>query len=447
MVGFPRDLGMVSAKYESGGRGVDFISNGSSWGDPGGDSYGIHQLSGAYSMGAFLRSKWGAPYKAKFGSLTPGTNSFNRKYKQVAKADPEGFAYAQKAFYATTHYVPLRDHAKAKGFDVNDRGVQEALFSMSVQHGGAKKIVNAVVDEEGVPNHPAEQVKALFRERTEYVNGLRSLSTKLKRNITQNRYRSEVRDCLELVGEVEDIEDVAVSPSPTLDQDVGDSFSNIISIFMRALNTIFGLFGRAKETVGEVIETAKEIDIIDDINLDKIADNLKGERETPWMATAKKLVGTKEIAGRRSNSKIMSWAKALGSKMRSIYTNDDIAWCGLFVAHIMNENGIKHGLSNALGARNWGKFGEPCEPQYGAVMTFWRGKKSGWTGHVGLYVSEDSKYYHILGGNQSNSVNVTKISKTRFLKARWPSGYDTLKKRLAGRIVKKFDGKVSTNEA
>jgi uncharacterized protein (TIGR02594 family) len=131
----------------------------------------------------------------------------------------------------------------------------------------------------------------------------------------------------------------------------------------------------------------------------------------------------------------------------SIYTNDDIPWCGLFVAHIMNDNGIKYGFNNPLGARSWLKFGEKCDPQYGAVMVFWRGKRNGWTGHVGVYVSEDSNYYHILGGNQSNSVNVTKIAKNRLLGARWPTGYDTLKERFKGRIVKKFDGSVSTNEA
>ena len=160
------------------------------------------------------------------------------------------------------------------------------------------------------------------------------------------------------------------------------------------------------------------------------------------MCSSDLLLGTREIAGKRSNSVIMSWAQKLGDSMRRIYTNDDIPWCGLFIAHVMNDNNINPGLANPLGARNWLNFGESCDPQYGAVMVFWRGSKSGWKGHVGLYVSEDDKYYHILGGNQSNSVNVTRIAKNRFLGARWPAGYDK-----SGNVIrKKFDGTITTNE-
>ena len=161
-------------------------------------------------------------------------------------------------------------------------------------------------------------------------------------------------------------------------------------------------------------------------------------KDIPWMHTAKALMGTDEIRGSGNNSKIIGWAKQFGGFLKSYYTRDSIPWCGLFEAHIMSVN--------PLGARNWLKFGVECEPQYGAVMVFWRGKKSGWSGHVGNYVSEDAKYYHILGGNQSDSVNVTKVAKSRFLGARWPTEFPDVRKTFAGRIIKTFDGKVSTNE-
>ncbi|MEM8948079.1 MAG: hypothetical protein AAGA21_20560 [Pseudomonadota bacterium] len=41
-------------------------------------------------------------------------------------------------------------------------------------------------------------------------------------------------------------------------------------------------------------------------------------------------------------------------------------------------------------------------------------------GHVGFYWAEDETTYHILGGNQSNEVNVSRYKKDRFLRARWP---------------------------
>ena len=44
-------------------------------------------------------------------------------------------------------------------------------------------------------------------------------------------------------------------------------------------------------------------------------------------------------------------------------------------------------------------------------------------GHVTLYESEDATTYYCRGGNQSDSVNVTRIPKTRAIKAiRWPAG-------------------------
>lgn len=445
---FPRDLGMISAKYESGGREVDFISDGAGW-DPGGKhSYGIWQLSGAYSMGAFLRSKWGQPYASKFAGLKPATSSFNRIYKKVALADPNGFAYAQKAFYATTHYIPLRDHASCKGFNVDDRGVQEALFSMSVQHGGAKKIVNAVVDE-GVPSDSIEQIKALYRERSQYVMDLRTLSTRIKNNIVNKRYTSEVRDAIALAGTTDAGVDEEVQPSSNLREDVGDYGEGVglmAGLLQLIINIICALAGGFTKINDALNETMDQLPGVEDIALPKLWKNVQEKRETPWMATAKNLLGTREIRGKKSNNVIMSWARKLGRSMTSIYTNDDIPWCGLFIAHIMNSNGIQVDIENPLGARNWLKFGEKCDPQYGAVMVFWRGKKSGRKGHVGTYVSEDDTTYHILGGNQSNSVNVIRIAKNRFLGARWPKGHDELKEKMAGRIKKDFDGSVSTNE-
>ena len=50
----------------------------------------------------------------------------------------------------------------------------------------------------------------------------------------------------------------------------------------------------------------------------------------------------------------------------------------------------------------------------GDVLTF---KRDG-GGHVGIYVGEDRTHYHVLGGNQSNQVNVMRIAKTRLHQAR-----------------------------
>lgn len=141
---------------------------------------------------------------------------------------------------------------------------------------------------------------------------------------------------------------------------------------------------------------------------------------TPWMDTAESLIGTKEKPGTSNNPEIIEWAKAIGGWVANYYTKDEIPWCGLFVAHCFEQHGIAI-PKNPLSALEYSKTGESLdEPSYGAVMVFTR--KGG--GHVGFYIGEDEDAYHILGGNQSDMVNVTRIAKNRLSAIRWPSEYD-----------------------
>ncbi len=163
----------------------------------------------------------------------------------------------------------------------------------------------------------------------------------------------------------------------------------------------------------------------------------------PWLQTAYSLMGTQEKPGAGSNEAIMGWAEEL--ELTS-YNDDDIPWCGLFVAHCVGSQMPDEALpNNPLGARKWKTFGDEISPQLGAIMVFWRGSEAGWKGHVGLYWAEDNDAYHILGGNQANSVNVTRVAKNRLLSARWPNtglsvdGY-TRTASANGRLI-------STNEA
>ncbi|RZL82832.1 MAG: hypothetical protein EOP66_04490 [Sphingomonas sp.] len=52
----------------------------------------------------------------------------------------------------------------------------------------------------------------------------------------------------------------------------------------------------------------------------------------------------------------------------------------------------------------------------GVTLVF--GREGG--GHVGFYVGEDDHAYHAIGRNQSNSVCITRIAKSRLIAARWP---------------------------
>lgn len=161
----------------------------------------------------------------------------------------------------------------------------------------------------------------------------------------------------------------------------------------------------------------------------------------PWLIRAQQLLGTKEAPGAADNPLIIGW----GKKLKIDYAKDEIPWCGLFVAHCISETLPHEPLpTNPLGARNWLKFGVSSKPQPGAVMVFWRGSKSGWQGHVGFYWAEDKDAYHVLGGNQSNAVTITRMAKGRLLGARWPKTFPLGK---GGPRYADAKGKLSVNEA
>lgn len=126
-------LGWVSERFESGGRGVETISSGK--GDHGGVSYGKHQLSSKTgTMQRFLDS---SGYGAQFAGLKPGTREFNAKYREVVKTDGKAFGDAQHAFMVRSHFEPVMRKLQAAGVDLSGRGeaVREAVFSTSTQYG------------------------------------------------------------------------------------------------------------------------------------------------------------------------------------------------------------------------------------------------------------------------------------------------------------------------
>jgi uncharacterized protein (TIGR02594 family) len=170
---------------------------------------------------------------------------------------------------------------------------------------------------------------------------------------------------------------------------------------------------------------------------------LNKEASPQILVQAKMLLGTKEIVGTINSDVIMGWAKDLG--LEKIYTSDEIAWCGLFIAEVCRRAGLETNLTpkQSLWALNWSKFGtKQSIAMLGDILTF---KRNG-GGHVGIYVGEDEKCYHILGGNQSNMVCVTRIEKLRLNSIRrtdWK-----LKQPSNVRVIKlESNGVISKNES
>lgn len=132
-------------------------------------------------------------------------------------------------------------------------------------------------------------------------------------------------------------------------------------------------------------------------------------------------LGVQEVVGKGSNKTIMSWRDELNQAGIRIsgYSDDDIAWCGLFAA-IVSYRRMKNAgdiVKDPLWARNWAKYGiKSPQAGLGDVLIFSRNGG----GHVGFYVAEDSSAYHVLGGNQSNKVCITRVAKDRCIAVRRP---------------------------
>lgn len=161
----------------------------------------------------------------------------------------------------------------------------------------------------------------------------------------------------------------------------------------------------------------------------------------PWMNEITKVMGLHECKDRQD---LYTWLKSAGKSVDPKVT----PWCGDAV-----ETALLRALpytevpEKPFASVSWRKYGMYLpKPIYGAIMVFWRGKPSSWKGHVGFYTGETDTHYMILGGNQSNEVNVMRIAKDRLRKngIRWPKEYPPSTEQV---IVSANDLPESVNEA
>lgn len=160
-----------------------------------------------------------------------------------------------------------------------------------------------------------------------------------------------------------------------------------------------------------------------------------------WMDEAKKWLGVHE---KRNVTKL--WG-AIKQWLSLKYDPRETPWCGAFMGIVFKTSLPKESLPQDLwGARNWLKFGVPCELQTGAVAIFWRGSPNGWSGHVGLVdaIDQSGKNIRVLGGNQSDAVTYAWISKSRLLGCRWPKTGGKPQNKL--NVASSNGAVISTNE-
>lgn len=154
------------------------------------------------------------------------------------------------------------------------------------------------------------------------------------------------------------------------------------------------------------------------------------QSDPKWLKEAWDHKGLKEIKGSRDNRTIVEFFKEVG---HGWVKDDETAWCAAFVGACLAAADLPH--TGSLAARSYLQWGQKTtKPRRGDVVVFKRGNSS-WQGHVAFYVGQDSRYVYVLGGNQSNAVNVKGYSKSKLLGYRTPLrtwNSRTLKASLAG---------------
>lgn len=140
------------------------------------------------------------------------------------------------------------------------------------------------------------------------------------------------------------------------------------------------------------------------------------ERMPPWMAEMNRRAGLHEV---RDNSALSDWLRSWG---RYLGNPKDLPWCGDAVESCVAKTLPDEPLpSNPFWAQAWAKFGIDARgPIVGAIGVIrWTGS----SGHVGIVAGISGDRVNLLGGNQSNSINVSSFPRSKFIAFRWPSTF------------------------
>jgi uncharacterized protein (TIGR02594 family) len=121
--------------------------------------------------------------------------------------------------------------------------------------------------------------------------------------------------------------------------------------------------------------------------------------------------GTRGIWGKESEEQVLKYYHDIGFEW---VQDDDLAWCAGFLNWCLLQGGYK--FLKSLRARDFLNYGvEISKPEIGDIVIFWRISKDSVWGHVGFYICETDNVIYILGGNQSNSVDIAPFPKTQVL--------------------------------
>lgn len=149
--------------------------------------------------------------------------------------------------------------------------------------------------------------------------------------------------------------------------------------------------------------------------------NYQLDTDPQWLKNAFSDLGIHEEAGTQlNNQRILEMFQTAGHPE---VKDDETAWCSAAMNTWFIEAGYKGtGSLMAQSWKTWGKdLGLNNTAPRGAVVVFYRGSKSSGLGHVAIVLDDDGKYITHIGGNQSDSVCVSRTPRSRVLALRWPN--------------------------
>ncbi|HBT4785569.1 TPA: TIGR02594 family protein [Klebsiella variicola subsp. variicola] len=137
--------------------------------------------------------------------------------------------------------------------------------------------------------------------------------------------------------------------------------------------------------------------------------------EPRWLVEARKHIGLTEIKGGQHNPEILQFWRDI---KRGGIKDDETPWCAAFTGAMLERVGIRS--SRFESAKSYLEWGIPLDaPEYGCIVVF---SRTG-GGHVGFVVGQQANGdLLVLGGNQSDAVNIRAFPTSRVSGYRWPSG-------------------------
>lgn len=129
---------------------------------------------------------------------------------------------------------------------------------------------------------------------------------------------------------------------------------------------------------------------------------------------ALKEYGNKEVAGILHNAEILKYSKDIKLKW---VKDDETAWCAIFVNWCLWKS--KKPITGDAMARSFLKYGyKTTVPTFGDLAVFWRISPTSGFGHVGFFIRKINGLVYVLGGNQSDMVNISAFPESQILEYR-----------------------------